>query len=337
MAEASWPDTGHNSRSVTDIEYEQLVSSYAAEGVIGSPLDQPVAYGDGTGMVVKLRANKYAALRGHIWSSGTADLPLTVTANPSGAARVDLVVLRLDRADWTVRAYVKAGAGTGGVMTKQTGATGLYEIPLATVTVANGATSVAASDVKSVAYYAAPPAALAHSSLNGWVPQTAGRELYNTDTGLRYQTNGSSWSRVSTENNTMRMVGWEIKNNQDFAYWNGSGWAVFSSFTTWITANRTYQASIDCRVKRHDDRNDESYFVVYMYLDGGYLAESGPILLQQTWQNRHVHIDYPFSITTTKPCTFQAAIQRVGGAGQFDVLANGSAQMFHRVYDLGSQ
>lgn len=337
MAEASWPDTGHNSRSVTDIEYEQLVSSYAAEGVIGTPLDQPLAYGDGTGMVVKLRANRFATLRGHIWSSGTADLSYTVTANSSGSTRVDLVVLRLDRNNWTVRAVVKAGAGSSGAMTKQTGTTGIYEIPLATVTVVNGATAIAVGDVANVAYYAAPPAAVAHSSLNSWVPQTAGRELFNTDTGLRFQTNGNGWKQCLTEGSGMRLVGWDIKNNQEFAYWNFQNWGVFSTFNAPMVSNRLYQASIDCRIRRHDDRGDDSYFSILLYMNGLFLAESGPILLRNTWHNHHVHIDYPLSVPTSGTVTFSAAAQRVAGAGQADVLAGGATQMFHRCYELGSQ
>jgi hypothetical protein len=154
MAEASWPSPNHGSpaRSVTDTEYVRL-APWASDGVFQSA--SPPVYANSSGMLVRVRAGQYAIVRGHAWSSGTSDYSLTIAANSSGKTRVDTVVLRLDRSTWDVTAAVRQGTpGSGApVLVRDTGDTGLWEIPLADVTVANGAASIAAGDVKSRTLY----------------------------------------------------------------------------------------------------------------------------------------------------------------------------------------
>ncbi|WP_435209544.1 hypothetical protein [Streptomyces sp. bgisy034] len=143
MAQNSWPSPAHNSRAVTDLEYEKIASRFSDNGVYGTPTDDAVVTA-GTGLSVSVRPEVHASVRGHAWSSGTSSVTLSITANSSGSTRVDRVVLRLDRSDWTVRAVVKQGTPGAGVptLTQQTGDTGVYEILLANVTVLNGASSV---------------------------------------------------------------------------------------------------------------------------------------------------------------------------------------------------
>ncbi|MFC7906482.1 hypothetical protein ACQEV9_18335 [Streptomyces chartreusis] len=143
MAQSSWPSPGHNSRAVTDLEYEKLAARFSDNGVYGTPLDDAVVTA-GAGLSVSVRAGVYGSVRGHAWSSGTSTVTLSIAANSSGSTRVDRVVLRLDRSDWTVRAVVKQGTPGAGVptLTQQTGDTGVYEVLLANVTVLNGASSV---------------------------------------------------------------------------------------------------------------------------------------------------------------------------------------------------
>ncbi|MFI1607859.1 hypothetical protein ACH4YN_38095 [Streptomyces griseofuscus] len=109
----------------------------------GDPADTAVV-ASGIGLSVDVRANVYASVRGHAWSSGTTAVNLPVTANSSGATRTDRVVLRLDRSAWTVRAVVKPGTSGGGApsLTRDVGDTGVYEVPLAIVTVPSGASTV---------------------------------------------------------------------------------------------------------------------------------------------------------------------------------------------------
>jgi hypothetical protein len=149
MAEASWPSPNHGSpaRSVTDTEYVRL-APWSSDGVFPSASD--VVYANSSGMQVHVRSGKYAIVRGHAWTSGTAEYNLTIGNNTSGKTRVDTVVLRLDRSTWDVTAAVRAGTPGSGAPTLQrdTGDTGLWEIPLADVTVPNAAASIAAVNVK---------------------------------------------------------------------------------------------------------------------------------------------------------------------------------------------
>jgi hypothetical protein len=98
---------------------------------------------------VFVRAGKRALLQGHAWYSGSSDVALTIAANSSGSTRTDTVVLRLDRSTWNVTAAVRQGTPGAGAPTLQrdTGDTGLWEIPLADVTVDNGAGSIASGKV----------------------------------------------------------------------------------------------------------------------------------------------------------------------------------------------
>ncbi|MFI6465661.1 hypothetical protein [Streptomyces sp. NPDC050538] len=143
MAQDSWPSPAHNSRAVTDTEYEKIAARFSGDGVYGDPGDTAVV-ASGIGLSVDVRANVYASVRGHAWSSGTTAVNLPLTANSSGSTRTDRVVLRLDRAAWTVRAVVKAGTSGGGApsLTQDVGDTGVYEVPLATITVPSGASTV---------------------------------------------------------------------------------------------------------------------------------------------------------------------------------------------------
>ncbi|MFI6347248.1 hypothetical protein [Streptomyces sp. NPDC050560] len=143
MAQISWPAPGHNDRAVTDSEYEEMAARWSDDGVYGAPTDAPVVAA-GAGLAVTVRADVQASLRGHAWTSGDSDLTLTVAANSSGSTRTDRVVLRLNRDDWTVTAAVKQGTpGSGApLLTQALGASGVYEISLARVTVPTGASSV---------------------------------------------------------------------------------------------------------------------------------------------------------------------------------------------------
>ncbi|WP_304455867.1 hypothetical protein [Nocardiopsis sp. YSL2] len=143
MAQNSWPSPNYNSRNVTDAEYERLASRFSDDGVLGDPSETGVVTA-GTGLQVLVRASKYASVRGHAWTSGTVDDPLTISSNSSGSTRTDRVVLRLDRSTWDVRAVVKEGTPGAGApaLTQDPGDTGVFETPLARVVVPDSASSV---------------------------------------------------------------------------------------------------------------------------------------------------------------------------------------------------
>ncbi|MEU0458654.1 hypothetical protein ABZ322_38100, partial [Streptomyces sp. NPDC006129] len=128
---------------MTDVEYERLAARFSDNGVYGTPADAAVV-SPGVGLNVTVRAGVYASVRGHGWTSGADGDTLPIAANSSGQTRIDRIVLRLTRADWTVRAVVKQGTPGAGVpsLSQSTGDTGTYEVPLAEARLLSGATSV---------------------------------------------------------------------------------------------------------------------------------------------------------------------------------------------------
>lgn len=193
MASSSWPNSGHNAGAVTDDEYEKLVAPYTPSGLIGAPADTPTCFGDGSGRQVKFRANRYALVRGQVWSSNGSDITKSVAANASGSTRYDLAVIGLDRSTHAVTEYVKAGNPGSGPPTTQNdlGSTGKYEIPTATIKVTNGATSIAAIDVTPVAWFLAPQGVVCTSTTRP--PHAPGLDIYETDTQKSYTSSGSAW------------------------------------------------------------------------------------------------------------------------------------------------
>jgi hypothetical protein len=193
VAEDSWVSPDHSSGSVSDQEYEQLVQAAAASGIIGSPGDTSVAFGDASGMNVKIRADKHATVRGFHWASGGSTLTLSVGSNGAGSTRIDLLVLRLSRSTWNVRAAVVAGvAGNPApTPTQDTGTSGVWELPIATISVAPGASSIAANKVTPVNWYIGPPTIVCTSTTRP--PAAAGQRIFETDTGKEFVGNGSSF------------------------------------------------------------------------------------------------------------------------------------------------
>lgn len=156
MAESSAPTGGAAVRSVTDAQYEQLMSALSADGLFGSPADTAPVFADSSGRQVKIRASKKGLLRGWFWDSGTTDTTKSVTTNTAGATRIDRVVLRFDRTAFTVTTVVKAGTAGSGLppaLTRDAGTTGVWEIPMARITLVNNYTTIASTDVVSEAAY----------------------------------------------------------------------------------------------------------------------------------------------------------------------------------------
>lgn len=210
MAESSIP-TPDDGRLVTDGQYEQLLSGYVPSGILGSPGDTTVAYGTGVGMYVTLRASKHAWVRGHKWYSGSSTSNIAIAANSSGNPRIDLVVLRLTRSTWNVACAVVQGtpavSPTVPALTQGLGTTGTFEVPIAEVAVANGATVITAANVTSRDYY------LDRVSMLGTL---ANRPLSGTYIGQRYTATDSPAT-----------------------VWSGSAWAPPPQLFSRLTADAT--------------------------------------------------------------------------------------------------
>lgn len=158
MAESSWPSPS-NSRLIGDDQYEKLALSYGpSAGVVGDFTSPQLVYGDASGMQVKIVADRYALVRGHEWWSGATLTTLAIAANASGSTRVDLIVLRLNRTTWNVNITVVQGTPGSGAPapTQNVGTTGSYDLPLALVTVASGASSISAGNVNYIAAHLGP-------------------------------------------------------------------------------------------------------------------------------------------------------------------------------------
>lgn len=194
MAESSWPNAAHNSRAVTDSEYEAMAARFSDNGVNGTPSGDAVVSA-GAGLNVAIRPGVYANVRGHAWYSGTSTITLAITANSSGSTRIDRVVLRLDRSDWTVKAVVKTGTPGAGppTLTQDIGDTGVYEILLANVTLLSGASSVTVTRNE---LYIGSRIRPCTSTTRSPTP-TVGEMCFETDTSRTMQWTGSGWRSVS--------------------------------------------------------------------------------------------------------------------------------------------
>lgn len=258
MAESTWPDPAIG-RTVTDIQYEQLVAGYAGDGIAGAPNQTAVVYGDTSGRQVKIRANKIGAVRGRGWNSGPTDVALAITANGGSAVRYDLVVLRLTRSTWKVAVAVKTGtAGSGSPPALQQdldplgAGSGVFEIPLAVVSVGAGVTTINAGDVAARTQFFGYPQELWFpdlTTLNLLPAPVPGQVAIVVDQRYLY-TVGVGWRRADW------YVPWGVIGGQEYTG-NGGATAVgvastelalnISSGTVALTAGRRYR--VRCRYR----------------------------------------------------------------------------------------
>lgn len=152
MAESWYPNP-----SVTQQQHERLVGRAMPSGVIGHPTDTAVVYAPGSGTrEIRIRADKQAVVRGYGWQNDATEIVKNLTANSSTSTRTDLVVLRYSRADYSVTVQIVVGTPGSGAPspTYNTGASGVWELPLATVVVpANSGTLIAGSAVTRKCWY----------------------------------------------------------------------------------------------------------------------------------------------------------------------------------------
>ena len=148
MTETAWPFDGGDGDEVNETGWSRMARVWGGSGIIGYPGDSLVkGFGNSSGRQVKVTAGE-AQVRGHHWHSD-ATVTKAISANTSGNPRIDRVVLRLDpSANTLALAIVEGtpGSSPSAPALTQTD-TGTYELPIATVYVANGASTIAAGDV----------------------------------------------------------------------------------------------------------------------------------------------------------------------------------------------
>jgi hypothetical protein len=196
MAESYYP-----APAVTQLQHERLLGRAMPSGLLGDPSDQPLIYADGTGTrEIRVRASRQAIVEGYGWQNDAVAVTKTLAANSSGSSRVDLVVLRLNRADWSLSVQVVQGTPGAGApsatRTASTGAgSGVWEMELATVTVANGATTLAASTVTEKAWYLGEDGQILCKSTTR-PPHQVGRTAFETDTSRWILSDGTNWTNA---------------------------------------------------------------------------------------------------------------------------------------------
>lgn len=223
MAESSWPMPTYNSGAVSNSEYESLHANEGA-GMIGQYTESAAIFADSSGRQIKIRASRFAYIRGYTWYSGTGDVTVAIAANSSGSTRIDRVVLRLTRSDWSVRVAVIAGTPGAGApaWTQNTGTTGVFEISLALVTVANGASTLNAADVVFHAMYYAPRVMIGNTNAVPW----AMHANFTQYAGMMWTDATSTQVYVHDTSDAEVLV-----RNSDSGLTNGSG-AIATGFTT---------------------------------------------------------------------------------------------------------
>lgn len=215
MAESTFP-----APSVTQRQHELLLGRGMPTGVHGHPDDTSVVYANGVGTrQINIRASKSATVEGYGWQNDAAEFSKTLTANTSGSTRIDLVVLRLTRATYTVTVEVKPGtpgAGVAPTTQNDTGSSGLWEFPLAEVTVVNNATTLASTDVVRRCWYLGEDGMILCKAAT-MPPASPGRVVFRTDTGQYLLSNGTTWSPTAEDSGLLSLTldsGWSATLNR---------------------------------------------------------------------------------------------------------------------------
>ncbi|WP_157779119.1 hypothetical protein [Micromonospora sp. WMMA2032] len=178
-----------------------------------------MVYANGAGTrQVNVRASKSALVEGYFWQNDAVEFSKTLAANTSGSTRIDLVVLRLSRSDYSVSVQVVQGTPGAGApaTTNATGTSGWWELPLAEVTVANNATTLASTDVVRRCWYLGEDGMILCKAAT-MPPPSPGRVVYRTDTDQYLLSNGTTWSPTAEDSGLLSLAlssGWTAALNR---------------------------------------------------------------------------------------------------------------------------
>ena len=205
MPETSWPSPNYAAGAVNETEYEKLVAQAATSGLIGDPTLTAIVYGDSSGRLVKVRADRYGLVRGRLWTSGSAELSITIAANATSYTRIDRLVLRYNRSTFDVRLAVVQGAAAATpavpALTNNEGLTGVWELPIAQITVPAGAAVITAGNVKIDGWYLSEDGGVVCTSTSR--PPVAlvgaGVHMTETDTGSSYMSTRVAWLLIGED------------------------------------------------------------------------------------------------------------------------------------------
>jgi hypothetical protein len=238
MALTAWPFADVDT---TEAQYGTLFRQFQDDGLVGVPGDIGGSVTPVTGFTVRAAAFVLAYLGG-VAVSSTSTVDVTLDA-ASASTRIDRVVVRIDAGDNVSIAVLK---GTSGVsspagLTQVPG--GIYEIPLARITVAPGTSTVLAADIVDERSWA--------STRNGkWTtatrPGTVGqRPAVRGDLGFNFTTltwegwNGTAWGPLASFSTPADVI-------STTAFSPAAGWAVIAQ--RFIKVGRV--VSLDLQVSR---------------------------------------------------------------------------------------
>lgn len=293
MAESSWPSPTYNTGAVTNAEYERL-HTHEGAGLLGYYGDTPLIFADSSGLLIKVRADRRAYIRGYTWYSGTGDVSVAISSNASGSTRVDRIVLRLDRSTWNVRIAVITGTPGGGApaWTQSLGTSGLFEISLALVTVVNGASTIAAADVVFHGMFYAPRPMIGNTNAVPWAMNTA----FSTYSGMLWIDSSSTQMRIHDTSDTGILARYA-----DTGLINGSA-AIATGFA--VAGNGI----------RYQTRNQATFLSFDIQRTGANLATgtSTTILTLPTGYRPAVGFFVPVKLTTTTGSAARVFINSTG-------------------------
>lgn len=151
MTGSTW---GTASAGISEDQWREMMSLVWGDGVVPGALSTYEVYANSTGMRVFVRAG-LGVIKG-AWHKETADTELAIASNGSGLPRIDLVVGRFNDSTDVWSLAVVTGTPNASPTAPAASSINPYEIPLARVAVANGASTIAAGDVTDWRQYGYP-------------------------------------------------------------------------------------------------------------------------------------------------------------------------------------
>lgn len=146
MTRTSFPFEQGAGRQVTKDQWEYMMSAIMLSGVIKGFMSELAPFGDSSGRFVKVNSGQ-AWLQGTVFRSDAVEA-LAIAANGSGQARIDRLVVRLNRtsyiADFVVLQGTPAASPSAPAISRDTQ---YYDLALAQIAVASGASTITAGNV----------------------------------------------------------------------------------------------------------------------------------------------------------------------------------------------
>src|SRR5690242_6633787 len=179
-------DSGAGS-NVTEDGWRAMMRRGNISGVVKGQGSELLPFGDSSGMQVKVPTGE-AVIEGY-WGQVASTKTLPISSNSSGSTRLDLVVARAHWGNNVVEVDVITGTPGSGVpgVTRDSVR---WEIPLAVVTVANGAATISAANVTDARQWGGPPVTTVTDDFLWWGDKISSCSRFNV-TGDNAVTNNN--------------------------------------------------------------------------------------------------------------------------------------------------